>query len=495
MKNIIKYFFIFFLTSLSVSLCGQTDEDPPESPVFRFVTINPSNNRTEMTWSLSPDLDVAGYVVYLYSNGEGYAIDTIFDPAATNFSVFRPKTAVESESYVIAAIDSSGNISPLSNSLHTIDTDLNLDICFNRINISWNKYNSIPEIKVTGYNVFVSVNGGTYYLAGQVSDAASSFVLNDVTDGSQYRFVIKAILDNGLASSSNKPSVDVNTQNNPKWINADYATVNESGVIDLSFTIDPASEIDTFAVEKRAGYSGQFQKIALVTGVDIKTVKYSDKTSKNETNNFYRLSAVKCNKEVIRSNIASNMVLADQNTGSEIILRWNQYHDWLGTVSSYRLFTDTGQGFSETAIIEEADTTYSISIPDIMYSLTKGEVCFYVSAIESGNPFGLSGESSSNRICSDIEKVITVPNVFTPDGDLKNDLFRPVLTFTPVEYRLLISNRQGKTLFDTDDFMEPWDGKEKGKSVAEGVYLWFIRLTAPDGKKISRTGTVTVAKN
>ena len=62
-----------------------------------------------MTWSPSPD-HRCGWLYYIsvYMNGEGYAIDTVFDPAATNYSVLRPIYSHQfSESYVIAAIDSS----------------------------------------------------------------------------------------------------------------------------------------------------------------------------------------------------------------------------------------------------------------------------------------------------------------------------------------------------------------------------------------------------
>jgi hypothetical protein len=70
-----------------------------------------------------------------------------------------------------------------------------------------------------------------------------------------------------------------------------------------------------------------------------------------------------------------------------------------------------------------------------------------------------------------------------------------VLTFTPSDYRLVIRSRQGKTLFETNDFMASWDGSDNGNPVPEGVYLWFLKIKTPEGKSISRSGTVTVVKN
>jgi gliding motility-associated-like protein len=494
MRILLRHMVFLLMAALSVSVSGQGDEDPPESPVFTLVTINPSNDKTEMRWTLSPDRDVAGYVIYVYRNMEGYAIDTIYDPHATNYSVTRPYTNYFSESYVIAAIDSSLNISPLSNELHTIFIEPEIDSCRNKINITWNKYASTPS-KVTGYDVLTSVNGGTYYLAGHVSDETTSFVIENFVNGTRYCFIVRALLENSLASGSNKSCVNVKTQIIPGWINADFATVTPGGEISISFTIDPSSETDLYTLERRSGNTGSFQQVAQIRS-DLKTIEYTDKSADPAILNYYRLSAInRCNIQAVSSNLASNIVLTAQTTGSDIVLQWNKYHDWLGTVSSYRVFTETGSGFTETAVLGATDTTYSVSIPEIMYGLKEGQVCFYVKAEESGNPHGENGESNSNQVCEEIDEVITVPNVFSPDGDLKNDLFKPVITFTPAEYRFLISNRQGKSLFETNDFLDSWDGTDNGKPVSEGVYLWFIRLKTPEGKDISRTGTVTIIKN
>jgi gliding motility-associated-like protein len=494
MKPVNSYIIIILLVFISIPLKGQLDEDPPVSPIFTFVTLDQISGRTEMTWSLSPSGDVAGYVVYLYHDSEGYAIDTIFDPAATGYSVLRPGTNYFSESYVIAAIDYSGNISPLSNELQTIHADSQIDTCNKKIKILWNKYLSEP-IRVSGYDVFASVNSGTWYLAGHTSDIVTSFELDNFTNGSEYCFITKATLENSQISGSNKSCLAVKMQNPPQWINADYATVTADGDISLSFSIDSASEIDLFSLERRSGYSGSFGQIAQVR-TDIKSVAYTDRDADRNVVNFYRLSAVNsCNISVVSSNFASNMVLKMQNKGNEIILQWTKYHNWNGSVSSYRIYTDTGNGFTESGETGSADTTFSIRISDIMYALAQGKVCFYVAATESDNPYGIAGESNSNQVCTDLEEVVTVPNIFTPDGNLKNDLFRPVVTFTPADYHLVITDRKGKTLFETRDFMDSWDGSDKGNAVPEGVYLWFLKIKTPTGKSISRTGTLTIFKN
>ena len=69
------------------------------------------------------------------------------------------------------------------------------------------------------------------------------------------------------------------------------------------------------------------------------------------------------------------------------------------------------------------------------------------------------------------------PNAFTPDGDGLNDTFRPVLPCEIQDYRLLIYNRWGELIFETDDREESWDGKKNGQMVDQGTYTWVLFYT------------------
>ena len=130
-----------------------------------------------------------------------------------------------------------------------------------------------------------------------------------------------------------------------------------------------------------------------------------------------------------------------------------------------------------------------------MFEVTGKNICFYLSASEASNPYGITGQSLSSVVCIVPSETITVPNVFTPNNDLIDDFFKPVLSFTPVDYHLVISNRQGKILFESRDYNEAWDGKLKGNPQPQGVCLWFLKVTTPSGKRISKTGTLTIISN
>jgi len=284
-------------------------------------------------------------------------------------------------------------------------------------------------------------------------------------------------------------------QKPPEWINADYATVAPGNRINLSFKIDPSSGLSTFSLEKKTGYTGFFEEIELLTSVSG-SVFYSDRSADSSKINFYRLSAVNnCNNRIITSNIASNMVLSIEQNEHDLILSWNPYRYWNGITSTEKLFVKTGLAFEEFQTVPAGDTTITIRYSDLMYDITGPEVCFMIKSFEILNPFDKNGESRSSIICTTVKENIIVPNTFTPDNNLINDSFRPVLSFNPGIYHLIITDLQRNTLFETSDFNEEWDGTRQGTPLPEGVYLWFLKVGTPSGKNVSRSGTVSLIIN
>jgi gliding motility-associated-like protein len=492
MKN--RYFLIFIISLLFSDFAFSQDcvTDPPLSPVLTSVSVQPETGNTQFTWTLSSSTGIVAYILYSYKNGDGMPLDTIRDPAATSYTVVNNASKYFSVSYVVAAMRLPRCTSILSNVINSIFETTSIDTCLKKIVVSWNRYPSYP-VKVTNYSVLLSVNGGAYTQVNN-SPNDTSFTLTDYSLDAEYCFVTRANLDNGGFSSSNKSCVSTKIQHPPQWINADQATLNPDGKVVVSFTVDPSSEIKHFSLEKKIGSLGSFSEIASLISSNG-TVNYIDIKADTNVVNYYRLAAVNgCSLPVAESNQASNIVLSYNINADNIILDWNPYKTWLGKIAEYKIYANTGNGFVEKASVPASDSTYEQSYQQIMYEVTGNNVCFYLTATETSNPYGITGESKSSIVCTSPVEVITVPNVFTPNNDLKNDLFRPVLSFTPLSYELIISNRQGKVLYETRDYLASWNGSANGSLQPEGVYLWFLKLTTPSGKKISKTGTITVIK-
>ncbi len=93
------------------------------------------------------------------------------------------------------------------------------------------------------------------------------------------------------------------------------------------------------------------------------------------------------------------------------------------------------------------------------------------------------------------ECIVTLPNVFSPNGDGNNDKFNTVSPCDYYTYNLKIFSRWGELVFETDDpaMASGWDGRLKGKNLQEGVYVYVVEYSHEfDTGQIS--GDVTIIR-
>lgn len=89
---------------------------------------------------------------------------------------------------------------------------------------------------------------------------------------------------------------------------------------------------------------------------------------------------------------------------------------------------------------------------------------------------------------------VFTPTAFSPNGDNKNDIFI-VRADGVSKYKLLIADRWGKIIFETNDIMNGWNGLSKNeKALNTGVYVYFIEITFLDGSLIKQKGNITLVK-
>jgi gliding motility-associated-like protein len=96
--------------------------------------------------------------------------------------------------------------------------------------------------------------------------------------------------------------------------------------------------------------------------------------------------------------------------------------------------------------------------------------CYAVTAVDS-----VGNESRfSNIICVDDCINFELPNVFTPNGDGMNDLFKPFPYNLVEKIDLKIYGRWGNLVFQTSDPDINWDARhmDSGKKVPSGVYYY-----------------------
>ena len=128
---------------------------------------------------------------------------------------------------------------------------------------------------------------------------------------------------------------------------------------------------------------------------------------------------------------------------------------------------------------------------DKQYTYGKVERTGYV-MLSVTDPFGCTAIDS---VYIDAEPCCQVlfPNAFTPNGDGKNDVFRPITQGHHKVHELRIVNRFGQTVFETADEKGAWNGQFNGVPQDLGVYFYYFKYDC-DGKTIEEKGDVTLVR-
>lgn len=95
------------------------------------------------------------------------------------------------------------------------------------------------------------------------------------------------------------------------------------------------------------------------------------------------------------------------------------------------------------------------------------------------------------KYCEDA--VIYIPNSFSPNNDVNNDVFKPIYKNVK-NVNMRIFNRWGEIIFESNNPNLGWDGIYKDNLCQESVYLYLITIQGTNGKLYHFKGTVTLLK-
>lgn len=107
---------------------------------------------------------------------------------------------------------------------------------------------------------------------------------------------------------------------------------------------------------------------------------------------------------------------------------------------------------------------------------------------------GCSGTDSITLIEKKCRRDVYIPTAFTPNGDGKNDVFKPVIFGKPQKYGFTVYNRWGAVVFQTSDPQKGWDGKIAGYIQPTGVFVWTCYYQFAGGEKKTEKGTVLLIR-
>ncbi len=494
-RPLIRYIPVVILLMGNVLLRAQ-DKTPPVRPHITYVTVDTATNNSVIHWTGSPSPDVEQYYLYYEVktvNGyEGVKFDSVPAPVSV-YTHVNGGANLASILYSVTAVDSSGNESVRKPGLHsTVFTSLTYDSCQSRMKVAWNKYRGWGN-DVSGYRILRSIGTDPFEIVTGVNGTDSIWYDQDVSENTGYRYLIQAVKNDGLESSSNIAAKFTRMPVTPSGLAVDYVTVPGENTVEISFSYTPNGEVDDFSLLRTSILSSDFQEVQTVSDLNNSSYIFTDNILTASQQFYYRVGALNgCGHVIGTSNSGVNILLTGDTASSGVILSWNNYQDWPGGVEAYQVFRNAGDGtYRQIATLSSGITHYSDDLHDTGNLQLTGELTYYVVAL---NAHDNNISSRSNQVKIRVNtRVIMIPDAFTPNADGKNDYFTPLFDFRPAEFLMMIYNRAGIPVFTTHDPDKGWDGSVQGNNMAqEGVYIYHIQYSSYNGTRGEKTGHVTV---
>jgi gliding motility-associated-like protein len=89
---------------------------------------------------------------------------------------------------------------------------------------------------------------------------------------------------------------------------------------------------------------------------------------------------------------------------------------------------------------------------------------------------------------------VYIPNAFTPNGDGINDEWRIYSIADIAELEVQIFDRWGSKVFTQKGESISWDGTFRNQKLAEGVYVYQLRISFEDGENREEKGEISLLR-
>jgi gliding motility-associated-like protein len=95
------------------------------------------------------------------------------------------------------------------------------------------------------------------------------------------------------------------------------------------------------------------------------------------------------------------------------------------------------------------------------------------------------------------EGAMYIPNVFSPNGNSVNDVFKPLGLLPGISnYQFKVFSRWGQLVFQTTNPEEAWNGRvnNEGELCTQETYYYQVIFQSAVGKNTNKQGTVMLLR-
>lgn len=161
---------------------------------------------------------------------------------------------------------------------------------------------------------------------------------------------------------------------------------------------------------------------------------------------------------------AESTTLFSTDYGEGYIYQWHPVHP------------DMQSPNEPTTVVSPMETmTYTVVVTDTFGCVMSDTVTIKVDELTCDDPF------------------IFIPNVFSPNGDGKNDVLY-VRSQILEDFYFAVYSRWGQKVYETRSLTEGWDGTFQGKPCQNGVYDYYFKGTCIGGQTSELKGNVTLVR-
>ena len=468
------------------------NRDPELAPIQR---VSVEGATIQIDWAASPSPETIGYIIYRQTTVGFLPLDTVF--TGTTYTDTDVSPADQTEAYLVNALDACGNTSLFDLAHNSLRVGVSREDCAPGTTVNWNAYQNWPG-GVDRYVIFVGVDGGAPVPVDSVAGGQTSYLYTGGNDGETLTFFVRAH-EGGTANFANSSlsslTLDIVQPQVPFPMGA--VAVFLDGSTQVNWIWDPTAELTGYELFRvRNGATELLESVATTGGGFMGAQQYDDPFAEADTGpvGYFVTTTDECGNQITSLTGYSTYLEITPQDDLTNQLAWTAPVDPNYTVVEHTIFRSDGGSFEVVATLPAGTFTYT-DVLDQVSTAPRG-VCYFVRpSIEVTAPGGLSTAFSvgSNHVCIFPNTKVFFPNAFSPQG--QNPEFRPVFSGTEgIAYELLVFDRYGNTVFQTNDPLQGWRGRRNGRLLPQAVYTYRMLAVQLDGRTIERTGSVLLLR-
>ena len=456
--------------------------------------FNPS--AVYVQWIKSKNLDFSQYQLLRRSASSNDTFAVVYQTNNQSDTVFYDQSLRTNDSsyqYIVKMKDVCNMVSGIdSNYIHEsilIKTAAGLVTGNNGIDLNWNHYKGW---RVKSYTIYRrETTQSQFTKIASVQGTVNKFTDNGLCK-SEYEYMVDAMKDNGIVESVNgTKSFSNKTINKPNYIvqllPLDMANVTvDNNRILVIWNKSVQKNAVKYLVNRSEDNGVTFiQKYAII---DANQTQFTDsRVSVNSKQYLYQISVLdSCGFESPLSRNGNSILLSLKLKGFDIQLSWNNQNTFKTGVEQYSVerYNTNLSKWEQIAITSQL--TYSDDPSNTNFE----HFSYRVKAMEKNGP----SVSLSNEVKTVLPPTLFIPTAFSPNNDGLNDTHK-ILGLNLKEIEVVVVNRWGEIIFQSDNINKSWDGKHNGKDVQSGAYVVTVRAVGNNGTPLLEKAVVNVIRS